>query len=227
MTTSSDTTSEFTEASRENYIRDPHKIEQESFQRIRQLSDLSAFDQDQAQIAMRLIHTCGEPSISSRINISHSAIKSGIAAINANAPVLCDVEMVKHGLTKRMIEQEVHCFLNDSRVPDIAKAEGETRTMAALRFWEPLVEGSIVLIGNAPTALFRLMEMIENGSPKPALIIGIPVGFVGAAESKDALITFCQQHDIACITVTGYVGGSAMTAAAFNALLRLNKGIRF
>ncbi|PCJ34844.1 MAG: precorrin-8X methylmutase [Moraxellaceae bacterium] len=210
-----------------SYIKDPHKIEQESFNRIRELSDLVGFSEDQAQIAMRLIHTCGEPGISSAIKISESAVASGIAAIENNAAVLCDVEMVRHGLTKRFLNQEVMCFLNDERVPQLASEQGETRTMAALRFWEPHVGGSIVLIGNAPTALFRLMEMIENGSAKPALIIGIPVGFVGAAESKEALIDFSQQYSIPYITVTGFVGGSAMTAAAFNALLRLHRDIRF
>lgn len=209
------------------YIKDPHAIEQESFNRIRSLSDLTAFDMDQAQIAMRLIHTCGAPSIADAITISEQAVTSGLHAINRNGAVLCDVEMVKHGLTKRLIQQEVYCYLNDERVPEIAKQQGETRTMAALRYWEPHIEGSIVLIGNAPTALFRLMEMIQAGSPKPALIIGIPVGFVGAAESKDALIEFGNRYSIPYITVTGYVGGSAMTAAAFNALLRLSNNIRF
>lgn len=223
MTTNAD----FSVASRDNYIRDPHQIEQESFQRIRALSDLSRFTPDQAQLAMRLIHTCGEPSISDRIHMSDSAITAGLGAIQANAPLLCDVEMVKHGITKRLIQQDAYCFLNDPRVPGIAQEEEETRTMAALRFWEPLLSGAIVLIGNAPTALFRLMEMIDNGSPKPALIIGIPVGFVGAAESKDALIAYGQQQDIPYITVTGYAGGSAMTAAALNALLRINQGIQF
>ena len=211
----------------QSYIKDPHAIEQESFNRIRTLSDLTAFDKDQAQIAMRLIHTCGDPGISDVIYISEHAVASGLHAITNNAPVLCDVEMVRHGLTKRLIKQGVHCYLNDERVPDLAKQQGETRTMAALRFWEPHIDGAIVLIGNAPTALFRLMEMVQAGSPKPALIIGVPVGFVGAAESKDALIEFGNKHSIPYITVTGFVGGSAMTAAAFNALLRLSQNIRF
>ncbi|OUR99116.1 precorrin-8X methylmutase [Gammaproteobacteria bacterium 42_54_T18] len=211
----------------QSYIKDPHAIEQESFNRIRTLSDLTAFDKDQAQIAMRLIHTCGDPGISDVIHISKQAVASGLQAITNNAHVLCDVEMVRHGLTKRLIKQDVHCYLNDERVPDLAKQQGETRTMAALRFWEPHIAGAIVLIGNAPTALFRLMEMVQAGSPKPALIIGVPVGFVGAAESKDALIEFGNKHSIPYITVTGFVGGSAMTAAAFNALLRLSQNIRF
>jgi len=211
----------------QSYIKDPQAIEQESFNRIRSLSDLSAFDKDQAQIAMRLIHTCGDPGISDAIHISEQAVAAGLHAITNNSAVLCDVEMVKHGLTKRLIKQDVHCYLNDERVPDLAKQQGETRTMAALRYWQPFMEGAIVLIGNAPTALFRLMEMIQAGSPKPALIVGVPVGFVGAAESKDALIAFGNKHSIPYITVTGFVGGSAMTAAAFNALLRLSQNIRF
>lgn len=221
------TTDTLSNEGQQSYIKDPHTIEQESFNRIRSLSNLTAFDNDQAQIAMRLIHTCGNPEISDVIRISEQAVTSGLQAIANNSPILCDVEMVKHGLTKRMIKQDVHCYLNDERVPELAKQQSETRTMAALRYWKPHIEGSIVLIGNAPTALFRLMEMIQAGSPKPALIIGVPVGFVGAAESKDALIAFGDKHSIPYITVTGFVGGSAMTAAAFNALLRLSNNIRF
>lgn len=214
-----------------SYIKDPHEIETQSFQKIRSLSDLDRFDTDQQQVAMRLIHTCGDPSIAKSIQFSDDAIESGLSAIKNGGEILCDVEMVKHGITKRLISNPPRCFLNDERVPGIADALGETRTMAALSFWEPFIEGSIVLIGNAPTALFRLMEMIslaeKEGTGKPALIIGIPVGFVGAAESKDALIEFNQVSSVPYITVTGYCGGSAMTAAAFNALLRLNKNIRF
>ncbi len=221
------TTETCAEKGQQSYIKDPHAIEQESFNRIRALSNLTSFDSDQSQIAMRLIHTCGDPGISDAIRISEQAVTSGLKAIVNNAPILCDVEMVKHGLTKRMIKQDVHCYLNDDRVPELAKQQGETRTMAALRYWEPHLEGSVVLIGNAPTALFRLMEMIQAGSPQPALIIGVPVGFVGAAESKNALIAFGDKHSIPYITVAGFVGGSAMTAAAFNALLRLSNNIRF
>lgn len=210
-----------------SYIKDPHHIEQESFNRIRALSDLSGLNKDEAQIAMRLIHTCGDPGIASAIQISEDAVASGLNAIKNKSTVLCDVEMVKHGLTKRLIQQDVFCYLNDDRVPELAKARTETRTMAALRFWEPHLKGAVVLIGNAPTALFRLMEMIENGAAMPALVVGIPVGFVGAAESKDALIDFSQRHSLPFITATGFIGGSAMTAAAFNALLRIHNDIRF
>lgn len=210
-----------------DYIKDPHEIETRSFQKIRALSDLDRFDTDQQQVAMRLIHTCGDPSIANNIQLSNDAIESGISAIQNDADILCDVEMVKQGITKRLINNTPRCYLNDERVPSIAEARGETRTMAALSFWEPFIDGSVVLIGNAPTALFRLMEMISNGAARPALIIGIPVGFVGAAESKDALIAFNETTLVPYITVTGYCGGSAMTAAAFNALLRLNKNIRF
>ena len=125
----------------QSYIKDPHRIEQESFNRIRALSDLTAFDKDQAQIAMRLIHTCGAPGIADAIHISEQAVVSGLQAIKNSGAVLCDVEMVKHGLTKRLIQQEVYCYLNDDRVPDLAKQYAETRTMAALRYWEPYIEG--------------------------------------------------------------------------------------
>ena len=140
------------------------------------------------------------------------------------ATILCDVEMVKQGITKRMIKTDPLCFLNAEGVPERAKATGETRTMAALTAWRPYLEGSVVVIGNAPTALFRLLEMIAQGATKPALIIAMPVGFVGAAESKQALWDCHQQLGIECITLLGREGGSAVSSASCNALLRCIKG---
>ena len=132
--------------------------------------------------------------------------------------------MVKQGVTKRMIQSEPLCFLNDTRTVEITKNSGETRSMAALQLWQEQLAGSVVIIGNAPTALFRLLEMIEQGAPKPALIIGMPVGFVGAAESKQALWDVHEQLGVECITLLGRMGGSAVSAASCNALLRCLRG---
>ena len=132
--------------------------------------------------------------------------------------------MVKQGITKRMIEVEPLCFLNNPRTIELAKSSGETRSMAALQLWRDYLKGSVVVIGNAPTALFRLLEMIEQGGPKPALIIGMPVGFVGAAESRQALWDVHEELGIDCITLLGRMGGSAVSAATCKALLRCNRG---
>lgn len=207
-----------------DYIKDPVKIEQESFKQIRQLSQLEQFDLQQQQVAMRLVHTLGQPEICSQIRFSENAIEAGLAAIKAGAKVISDVEMVRHGLTKRMLKQEALCFLNNEQTQQEAKAKGESRSMAAVSQWQADLAGAIVLIGNAPTALFRLLENIAAGGPKPALIIGMPVGFIGAAESKQALWDDHQKLGLECISLLGRQGGSAPTAAAFNALLRINLG---
>ena len=171
-----------------NYIKDPLQIERDSFAQIRQLTDLSALTIEQQQVVMRIVHSVGIPEVATRVRFSQSACEAGIKALSAQCPILCDVEMVKQGLTKRMLTREPLCFLNDEGVVERAKAIGETRTMAALSSWSEYLSGSVVIIGNAPTALFRLLEMIEQGAAKPALIIGMPVGFVGAAESKQATV---------------------------------------
>lgn len=206
------------------YIADPKHIEQESFRQIRQLVDLKNFDRDQQQVVMRIVHSLGMPQLAQQVRFSANACTAGRAALAANKPILCDVEMVKQGVTKRMIEQPPLCFLNHPETQQAAKSSGETRSMAALQAWLPHLAGSTVLIGNAPTALFRLLEMIQQGAPKPALIIGMPVGFVGAAESKQALWDCHQQMAIECITLLGREGGSAVTAASCNALLRCHQG---
>ncbi|GAA3919211.1 precorrin-8X methylmutase [Litoribacillus peritrichatus] len=209
------------------YEKDPHAIEVESFRQIRALCNLEGLTEEEAQVAMRLVHTCGDPSIMDDIFLSKKAVQSGIQAAANDATLLCDVEMVKHGLTRRFQNSEALCFLNHPEVPELAKQRGETRSMAALEMWKPQLKDSVVLIGNAPTALFRLLEMINQGGEKPALIIGIPVGFVGAAESKEALIEAAEAHDLNAISVRGRRGGSALTASAWNACLRLSRGIRF
>lgn len=209
------------------YEKDPHAIEVESFRQIRELTDLNSLTADEAQVAMRLIHTCGDPSLIDDIFLSEQAVSSGLQAATNKSVVLCDVEMVKQGLTRRFQESSVHCFLNDERVPELAKSKGETRSMAALELWQPHLKDSVVIIGNAPTALFRLLEMIAAGADKPALIIGMPVGFVGAAESKDALIEAADSMKLNVMSLRGRRGGSALSASAWNACLRLSRGVRF
>jgi len=207
-----------------NYQADPKAIEHESFRQIRELTNLTNFSHQEQQVVMRIVHSVGLPEVSEQVFFSQQACQSGCAALAKNSSILCDVEMVKQGLTKRMLSAEPLCFLNDARVPELAKSRGDTRSMAALDFWQPHLEGSIVIIGNAPTALFRLLEMIQAGCPKPALIIGMPVGFVGAAESKQALWEHHKDLGIDCITLLGRQGGSAVSSASCNALLRCNIG---
>ncbi len=206
------------------YIQDPTKIEQESFRQIRELIPLDHLSDIEQQVAMRIVHSCGVPEIHQHIRFSEQACNAALTALDSEAAILCDVEMVKHGITKRMINREPQCFLNDPRTAGLARSQGETRSMAALALWEAHLAGSIVLIANAPTALFRLLEMLRAGAVKPAVIIGIPVGFVGAAESKDALWQQYRELGVECITVLGRQGGSAITASVLNALLRYQRG---
>jgi len=206
------------------YEVDPGLIEQESFRQIRALTRLDGLSREQQQVVMRIVHSIGIPEVAQQVRFSQNACEKGLEALRNQSSILCDVEMVKQGMTKRMLKVDPLCFLNDERVPVIAKRNGETRTMAALQFWSDKLDGAIVVIGNAPTALFRLLEMIEQGAPKPALIIGMPVGFVGAAESKQALWNVHQSLGLECITLLGRQGGSAVSSAACNALLRCLKG---
>lgn len=207
-----------------DYQMNPQKIESESFRQIRELTTLDHFSKDQQQVVMRIVHSLGLPHLAEHVRFSENACEAGREALANDCPILCDVEMVKQGITKRMITKEPLCFLNDPSVAEIAKTNGETRTMAALELWRDQLKDSVVIIGNAPTALFRLLEMIDQGADKPALIIGMPVGFVGAAESKQALWDHHQQLGIECITLLGREGGSAVSSAACNALLRCNRG---
>ena len=216
-----------------DYVVNPKAIEKNSFEMIRKLTDLDGLDQSQQQVVMRIVHSVGMPEVADKVKFSANACESGQAALAAGAAILCDVEMVKQGITKRMIQQPPLCFLNDPQTVELAKASGETRSMAALKLWGDDLAGSIVVIGNAPTALFRLLEMIEQANEKegskdsknkPALIIGMPVGFIGAAESKQALWDVHERLGIECITLLGNQGGSAVSSATCNALLRCNIG---
>ncbi|WP_370280215.1 precorrin-8X methylmutase [Pontibacterium sp.] len=206
------------------YETDPVAIEQESFRQIRALTDLEGLSREEQQVVMRIVHSVGMPEVAAQVRFSPNACAQGLQALSEDKPILCDAEMVKQGITKRMINTPPLCFLNDPRAPELAKAAGETRSMAAVELWREHLAGAVVVIGNAPTALFRLLEMIEKGADKPALIIGMPVGFIGAAESKQALWDVHQDLGIECITLLGRQGGSAVSAATCNALLRCNRG---
>ena len=210
-----------------NYIHDPQEIENQSFRIIRELTDISGLSEAEQQVVMRLVHTCGEPEVRNDIHFSANACTAGLAALKNNVPVLCDVEMVRHGIARRFIGGEIFCHLLAAGVAERAKATSETRSMAALEEWRPHLSGSIVVIGNAPTALFRLLEMVQAGAEKPALVIGMPVGFVGAAESKEALMQHAAHLGLEYICVSGRRGGSALAAAAINALARINHGVTF
>jgi precorrin-8X/cobalt-precorrin-8 methylmutase len=206
------------------FEHNPRSIEQQSFAQIRQLVALEQFNRDQQQVVMRIVHSLGLPALANAVRFSANACDQGRAALSVNAAILCDVEMVKQGITKRLIEQAPYCFLNAEPTISLAQNSNETRSMAALQLWQDHLAGAVVVIGNAPTALFRLLEMLEQGGPKPAVIIGMPVGFVGAAESKQALWDNYERLGVECITILGREGGSAVAAASCNALLRCNVG---
>ena len=203
-----------------DYIRDGGAIYAHSFAIIRAESDLSGFSEEEADVAVRMIHACGLVEAASHIRFREGCIAAARAALNAGAPILCDAEMVARGVTAARLpsDNEVICTLCDPAVPARAAAIGTTRSAAALDLWGDRLAGAVVAIGNAPTALFRLLEMLDAGCPRPAAILGMPVGFVGAAESKAALAA--HGAGIPWGIVEGRMGGSAMTAAAVNAIAR-------
>ena len=200
-----------------DYVHDGAEIYRRSFAMIRAESKLARFTKEEERVAVRIIHSCGMVELSDDIRFSAGAAVAGIEALKAGAPILCDAKMVAQGITQARLpaDNQVICTLDDSAVPALAAELATTRTAAAMELWRPYLAGSVVAIGNAPTALFRLLEMLDAGAPKPALIIGIPVGFVGAVESKDALMA---DGRVPAIIVHGRRGGSAMTVAAVNAL---------
>jgi precorrin-8X/cobalt-precorrin-8 methylmutase len=201
-----------------DYIHDPDEIYRQSFATVEREARLDRLPEAMRPLAMRLIHSCGMIDILDDLDFSGGAAEAGIAALKTERPVVhCDVEMVKAGITRKFLPPETRlvCTLNEQEVSDRAKAIGNTRSAAAVEFWEEL-EGSIVVIGNAPTALFHLLDRIAAGEAKPALIIGIPVGFIGAAESKAALAG--NELGLEFVTVHGRRGGSAMAASIVNAL---------
>lgn len=200
------------------YLRDPDKITQRSFAIIRGEVDLSALPFKLEPLAVRLIHTSGVTDLVTDLAYSSAAAEAGIAALRNGAPVLTDVAMVAAGITRRHLPaaNSVICTLDDGRIPALAAERGTTRSAAAVDLWGERMNGAVVAIGNAPTALFRVLELLDGGAPRPALIIGMAVGFVGAAESKDALIAHAA--GVPYIALRGRRGGSAMAAAAVNAL---------
>lgn len=203
-----------------DYIKDGDAIYRQSFAIIRAEADLARFSPDEAELAIRMIHAAGSVDAAAHFEFGPGFVGAARAALAAGAPILCDAEMVARGVTAARLpaSNEVICTLRDPQTPALAAEIGNTRSAAALRLWLPRLSGSVVAIGNAPTALFFLLELLRDGAPKPAAILGMPVGFVGAAESKAALAE--QSYGVPYAIVRGRLGGSAMTAAALNALAR-------
>jgi len=201
-----------------DYIRDGQEIYRQSFAAIRAEADLSRIPADLEKLAVRVIHACGMVDVIDDLVFSEHAGTAGRTALAQGAPILCDAGMVAQGITRARLpaNNDVICTLTHERVPALARELGNTRSAAALELWRPHLGGSVVVIGNAPTALFHLLDMLDAGAPKPALILGFPVGFVGAAESKAMLAE--NSRDVPYVIVHGRRGGSAMAAAAVNAL---------
>ena len=201
------------------YLRDPGLIYQQSFTAIRKEADLSDFPQDIANIVVRMIHSCGMTDIAQNIVYTISAASAGKAALMEGAPVLCDSRMVSEGVIRAQLpaENEVLCWNNRPESAVLANKLETTRSAAAVDLWRPKLAGAVVAVGNAPTTLFRLLEVLEEGVDPPAVIFGLPVGFVGAAESKELLVKQCKES-VQFLTLTGRRGGSALAAAALNAL---------
>ncbi|MGQ0844838.1 MAG: precorrin-8X methylmutase [Sporichthyaceae bacterium] len=199
-----------------DYVRDGVEIYRRSFATIRAEADLDRLPEDVAGVAVRMIHSCGMVDLVDDLGYSAGVVRAARAALRAGAPILCDATMVASGITRRRLpaDNEILCLLNDPRVPDLARSMGNTRSAAAFDLWGDRLEGAVVAIGNAPTALFRLLELIADGAPRPAAVLGLPVGFIGAAESKDALAA----SDLEYLVVRGRRGGSALAVAAVNAV---------
>lgn len=200
------------------YEKDGAAIYRASFATIRAEADLAGLPAEVSQVAVRMIHACGMVDLVRDLVHSPDVVVRARAALRAGAPILCDAQMVASGITRKRLpaDNDVVCTLSDPSVPELAAAMGTTRSAAALELWRERLEGSVVAVGNAPTALFRLLEMIEEGAPRPAAVIGVPVGFIGAAESKDALAA--HPSGLEHLVVRGRRGGSAMAAAAVNAI---------
>lgn len=200
----------------DGYVRDGAEIYRRSFATIRAETDLSGLPADVARVAVRMIHACGMTDLVNDLGFSSGVVEAARRALQNGAPVLCDAMMVASGVTRRRLpaDNEVLCTLGDPRVPELAERLCTTRSAAALELWRDRLDGAVVAIGNAPTALFRLLELVAEGAGRPAAVLGIPVGFIGAAESKQALAGSDLDH----LVVHGRRGGSAMTAAAVNAL---------
>lgn len=198
------------------YIREPAAIYEKSFEIARAECDLSGLAALEADVALRVVHSCGMPDVVADLRFTAGAAEAGRDALAAGAPIFCDAEMVAAGIIRRLLpaENDVICSLADPGVAARAKQARITRSAAAVELWRPRLAGAVCVVGNAPTALYRLMELIAEGAPTPALVLGFPVGFVGAAESKTELLA----SGLPAIALTGRRGGSAMAAAALNAV---------
>lgn len=207
---------------RYRYVDNGPAIYVDSFATIRREADLSGVPADAEKLAVRMIHGSGQVDLASDLVVHPGVVAAARGALADGAPILCDATMVATGVTASRLpaNNDVVCLLNDPAVPGLAAEFGTTRAAAAVSLWEPWLDGAVVAIGNAPTALFHLLELILDGGPRPAAIVGCPVGFIGAAESKQALIDLDADHgiDIPYVTVRGRRGGSAMTSSALNAL---------
>jgi len=203
-----------------DYITDPQAIYDKSFATVRAEADFSDLPEDLHDVAVRLIHACGMTDLPTDLAWGGDVVASGRKALQSGAPILVDTMMVRHGIIDRMLpaNNKIICTLNDDGVAEIARQRGDTRSAVAVEHWQDHLAGAVVCIGNAPTALFRLLEMLTDGAPKPAVILGFPVGFVGAVESKEALIG--AGLDIPWLTLRGRRGGSAIASAAVNALAK-------
>ena len=200
-----------------SYIQDGAEIYRRSFAIIRDEADLSRFSPEEERVAVRIIHACGMVEVAADILFTPGAVLAGIAALATGAPILCDSQMVATGITRTRLpcDNEIICTLDTPSVPALSVSLGTTRTAAAIELWRDKLAGAVVAIGNAPTALFRLLELLHEGVPAPACVVGMPVGFVGAAEAKEALMANVRVPNLC---VRGRKGGSAMTVAAINAL---------
>jgi precorrin-8X/cobalt-precorrin-8 methylmutase len=200
------------------YETDGAAIYLESFATIRAEADLARFDPDEERVTVRMIHAAGLVGLEAHVRFTPGMVATARAALHRGAPILCDARMVSEGITRKRLpaDNRVICTLNDAEVPALAARLSTTRSAAALELWRPHLDGAVVAIGNAPTALFHLLEMLEEPAcPRPAAIVGCPVGFVGAAESKAAL---WEAQAAPCVIVEGRLGGSAITVAAINAI---------
>ncbi|MFC9087890.1 precorrin-8X methylmutase [Nocardiopsis dassonvillei] len=206
------------------YVDDGPAIYADSFATIRREARLDHLPANAERLAVRMIHGTGQVDLADDLVVHPDLVPAARAALRAGAPILCDARMVASGVTASRLpsDNEVLCLLGDERVPGLAREWGTTRTAAAVSLWEPLLDGAVVAVGNAPTALFHLLEMLIDGAPRPAAIVGCPVGFIGAAESKQALTELRDRHglDVPYVTARGRRGGSAMTSSALNALAK-------
>lgn len=203
---------------RYSYERSPDAIYRQSFATIRDETDLTGLPDDLATVVVRMIHASGDPALVTEVAAHPDLVERTREALAGGAAIFSDATMIASGITRRRLpkDNEIRCLLDDPRVPELARRWHTTRSAAAVSLWGPQLDGAVVAIGNAPTALFHLLELIADGGPRPAAIIGIPVGFVGSAESKQALVA--NPWDLPYLVVHGRRGGSALCVAAVNAL---------